>query len=138
MIIKGLQTYLETVGGITELVADRIYPHHLPRDVSTYPVLTHQVISLNHLHVLGGAAGQVTARVQLDCWSRSLSDMEILTEAVRQSLDGFSGTMGTISVFFCMILLEHDQHESPKDSSQKWLYRRVIDVGIKYAETIPA
>lgn len=137
MIVKAFQTYLETVAGITSLVTTRIYPHHLPRGVSTYPVLTHQLISADHNHVLGGAGGQNIVRIQVDCWGKTLSDVETLAEAVRQ-IDGYSGTMGAVSVFFTMILSEHDQHESPKNASEQWLYRRVIDVQVKYAESIPA
>ena len=137
MIVKAFQTYLETVAGITALVSTRIYPRHLPRDTTTYPVLTHQLISNIHGHVLGGAAGITTATVQVDCWGLKLSDVETLAEAVRVALQGFMGSMGSVSVHFVSIENEHDQHEAPKDASETWLYRRVIDVQVKYAESVP-
>ena len=137
MIVKAFQTYLESKTAVTNLVGTRIYPRHLPRDNTTYPVLTHQLISNNHLHVIGSAAGQSTARVQVDCWGLKLADVETLAEAVRGILQGYSGKMGTVDVGFVMLVNDMDMHESPKDASEQWLYRRVMDFTVKYGESVP-
>ena len=138
MIVKALQTYLEAQSGVTNIVSTRIYPHHLPPNNTTYPVLTHQMISNNHDHNLDGAAGNTVARVQIDCWGLKLSDVETLAEAVRNVLQGYSGAMGTVDVGFVQLLNELDLSESPKDASSVYLYRRMQEYSIKHAETIPS
>lgn len=133
-----LYTYLASVSAITDLVDDRIYPHHLPQGVATYPVLTFQTISRTHDHTLTAAAGMCQARVQVDCWCKgSLQTAMSLAEAVRQAMHGFIGDMEGTNVAFVQLDSDRDMHESPEDGSDTWLYRRTQDWLIKYTETVP-
>jgi|GEM_PF-1860067 len=135
---SSLNDYLFSVTAITDLVGDRIYPHHLPQGQNTFPVLTFQRISTSHDHTLTEAAGMCYARVQIDCWSKgSLNTALELAEAVRQALHGFRGDMEGTSVAFITLLNDGDMHEAPTDASDTWLYRRTQDWRIKYAETVP-
>lgn len=130
-IVKGLQTFLEAQSTITSVVGTRIYPQHLPRN-SSYPCLTHQLVSRTYGHHLSGVTGLSTARVQVDCWGEKLSDVETLAEAVRVALDGYFGTIGDVTVAFVQLDNEQDLSEAPQDESEQWLYRRTQDYLIKH------
>ena len=138
LIVKELQTHLEAQSGITNLVGTRIYSHHLRRDTATYPLITHQLVGNDHEHMLSGAAGIASARFQIDCWGLKMSDVEALAEQVRLAMQGYQGTMGSTCVKFTLFLNEFDLSESPKDASEQWLYRRVLEFQVKYAESIPS
>lgn len=132
-----LFSYLNTITGITDLVGDRIYPHHIPQEQSEFPLLTFQRISTTHDHVLTGAAGMAQARFQFDCWGLTPDDVSELAEACRQALQGFIGTMEGTEVFFIKLDNDFSMDEAPEDGSDQWLYRRVMDFFIKYRESIP-
>lgn len=131
-MLSNLYSYLSGRTGITALVSSRIYPHHLPQSVSTFPVLTFQQISNNHLHHLDSAAGVTVARVQVDCWGNTLSSVESLGEAVRAALQGYMGVMGTTVIHFVQLDSEQDLHELGLEGSDEWIYRRSQDYLIKY------
>ena len=63
----------------------------LPRIVITQ-------VSGDHEHHLTGASGFVQGRIQIDCHAVYPYLADNLSEAVRQSLDGFNGLMGSTPV----------------------------------------
>ena len=133
-----LNDYLFSVTAITDIVGDRIYPHHLPQGQTTFPVLTFQRISTVHDHTLTEAAGMCQARIQFDCWSKgSVETAFQLAEAVRQALHGYRGNMEGTSVAFVQLAMEKDMHEAPSDGSDTWKYRRIQDWLFKFHETVP-
>jgi len=136
MIEQSLYQYLSGIEAITNIVGTSIYHHHLPQSAE-FPVLTFQLISSRHEHDLLGAAGIVTARYQVDCWSYSLSEAATMAEAVRQALQGFSGDMEDTEILFIVLDDQNNLDEAPKDGSDNWLYRREQDYLIKYRESIP-
>ncbi|WP_339684233.1 tail completion protein gp17 [Gimesia maris] len=138
MIEKALYQYLSDQTSITDITGTRIYPHHLPQSVTSYPVLTITLVSNSHGHHLTSASGETTARVQLDSWSESLSDAVSLAEAVRGELQGFSGTMDTVTIHFIQLDNEQNLSEPPIDASDDWMYRKSQDFLVKYSETIPS
>ena len=121
---------------ITNIVGNRVFPHHLPQSNLTLPVLTYQLISNTHDYTLENAYGVARARVQVDCWGDTLATVESLAEAVRQTIQGAHGMMGSTYVHFIQLDDEQDMHELIEDSD-KWLYRRTQDYLIKYCESVP-
>lgn len=131
-IVKAIQTHLEAQSSITTLVSTRIYPLHLPRN-STYPAITHNVISNRHYHYLGGVANLATVRIQIDCWGESMSSVEAVSEAVKTALDAYIGNMGDVAIAFVRFDSERNMSEAPKDESEQWLYRVSQDYFVKHA-----
>ena len=129
---ESLYTYLSAQSAITDLVGTHIYPHWIPQDQSTWPLITITKIGESHTHHLGGAGTFATARYQIDCWGLTLASVDAVHEAVRQSLQGMSGTMGTDTVHFVVCDSVRELHEQPKDASDQRKYRISSDYLIKY------
>ncbi|MEZ5951184.1 MAG: DUF3168 domain-containing protein [Planctomycetaceae bacterium] len=122
MIEGSLYTFLSTIGEVTDIVGDRIFPQHA--DEPVYPCLIYSLVTQSHDHIVTGSAGTARARVQFDCWSYSLADCSIAIEAIRQHLQGFQGLLGTIEVVGSHLNNELDLSEKPTDGSNRWLYRK--------------
>ena len=135
MIEGSLYTFLSTIGEVTDIVGDRIFPQHA--DEPVYPCLIYSLVTQSHDHIVTGSAGTARARVQLDCWSYSLADCSIAIEAIRQHLQGFQGLLGTIEVVGSHLNNELDLSEKPTDGSNRWLYRKTGDYTIRYRVPIP-
>jgi len=76
--------------------ASRIYPQKLPQD-PTYPALTFQRVSGARVGNLAGAAGRAKPRITFSCWAQTYVAAQALAAEVRASLNGFKGTLTTIS-----------------------------------------
>lgn len=93
----GLAQYLLGIGGLRDIVADRIYPAgKVPGDV-TGPRVTYQRISTERPLTLGGTCGLVRATVQLDCHGGEADAhpyglAKSVAEALRIGLNNFEGT----------------------------------------------
>jgi len=136
-MLSDLYAYLTSKAAITAIVGARLYPHHLPQSVTVFPVLTFQQISNSHSHHLDSATGVAVARVQVDSWGISLASVESLGEAVRASLQGFTGNMEGSVIHFIQLESEQDLHELGLGGSDDWIFRRSQDYLIKYAESVP-
>jgi hypothetical protein len=133
-----LRTYLLTKTGVTNLVTTTgVYVGRIPR-AARYPVIGISRVSGGHEHVLSGAAGYATPRIQLDVWSTSMVTTLAVAEAVRQVMQGFKGTMGSTTVSSVVLENEIDLTEEPDDGSDLGIEHRVLDYFIRYTESIPS
>jgi hypothetical protein len=104
---QGLVAHLQSDAGVSALVETRIYPLVVPQD-ATLPALAYQRISGPRDHAHDGPTGLARARVQLTYVASTYAAAKELAEAARAALDGFSGTMGTVSVDSCSLDNEVD------------------------------
>ena len=104
---EGLYAHLAADSGVAALVSTRIYPLVVPQDVDL-PAIAYQRISGPRDHVHEGASGLVVARMQVTCHAWSYSGAKALAEAVRAATDGFSGTMGEVSVDAALLVNDRD------------------------------
>lgn len=79
----------------------------------TLPRIVIHQINGNHEHHMTAATGVVNGRVQIDCHATSPVGSLALAEAVRQSLDGFQGSMGSTFVMTCHLDDERPQYTPP-------------------------
>lgn len=129
MLEQGLVTLLTETIGVTELVADRIYPVQGPPDDPTYPFITYLVAAGNSDYALDGTEARMK-RIQFDSWSlSSLTNLQILT-ALRNVLTGFVGTLpdGTI-VLFAARLNEMSDFDNDTKS-----YRSICEYEFQFVE----
>ena len=120
-------------------------------DADVYPVgslpkatrkryVTYQRISAQHHRHLNGGSGVVSQRWQIDCWAQTMTDVELMGDAIRVSLDnrttaiGSGGDVTEIDAAF----LEDDSEEftAPTDSSQIGHARVRMDFMIWHPETV--
>ncbi len=108
----------------------RIYPLRLPQGY-TLPAVSFQRVSTNRDHVIDdGPIGWAWARFQFDLWSETYTDVRDLSNAVRQALDGYNGTLGTITVPGIFIESERDLFDETTE-----FYRVTQDYLVPYSET---
>ena len=114
-----------TVAAITGYVNDRIYP--LLRDEgAALPAVVYTIVSLDPQGNLDGIDGsQRQYRVQIDCWSRTYDEMDLLALAVRDRMNTAATNFKTVfqpgSGF--------DEYES-----ETKLYRRSADYSCWFKE----
>ena len=116
--------------GLSALVINRIYPNHVPQNV-TLPAVSYHRVSAVRPSAMGADSGVVRARFQVDVWASSFADASgarPVAEQVRLALQRWSTTSGTIvqETFF---LNERDLYEDRRD-----LHHAALDFEINYEE----
>jgi hypothetical protein len=129
LLEQGLVTLLTGAPGVTELVADRIYPVQGPPDNPTYPFITYLVAAGNSDYALDGTEARMK-RIQFDSWSlSSLTNLQILT-ALRNVLTGFVGTLpdGTRVLFAARV---NEMSDFDNDTKS---YRSICEYEFQFVE----
>jgi len=136
MIRSSLRSHLATH---VASVGSRIYPVVLPEGHdNNLTAITYSRVTGGHDHNLKQATGSAIPTFEIDCWSKSYEAADQLAEAVRQQMQGFSGTMGATSVKSVILDDEQDAYEAPQDGSDNGLYRITLRYRIRYTESVPA
>lgn len=110
-IRQALLTYLQSHPDVTTLVGNRIYILSAPKNPGD-PYIVYSRISATRSHAKAGPSGITESRIQFSIWSKWFSDAWSVAEALRQVLDGFSGTMHGVKVHSIRIDGEVDFYES--------------------------
>lgn len=115
-----------TVKGIC---SSRVYPVLLPQR-PVFPAITYQRISGASDMALTGATGLSHPRFQVDIWSATYAATQALADAVREALNNYSGTVGSVAIGSVVLQSERDQYESEPVA----LYRVIMDFNIWHKE----
>lgn len=92
MLETGLVALLNSSAAVTAINGGRIYPLLIPAN-SALPCVTYQLISTVPEYCNDGPTGFTKSRIQVDTWANDYLDAKNLANAVRQTLDGYSGTL---------------------------------------------
>lgn len=134
MIESGLYQLIIANTGFSAIAGNRLYPLVLPDSLvqsdATQPAATYQTISSVPVYSNDGPTGCVTARIQFDCFAAAYSGAKSVSDAIRQTLDGYTGTLpdGT-PVLNCWIDNVTDSY-----SQDTRLYRTSTDYRVIYAQ----
>ncbi len=128
MIEKGLVSFILDQSDITAHISNRIYPVMLPQGYNL-PALSYQRISGDRLQGLTGPVNKGHPRIRIYCFAHTYSKVKQLAEDVRQSLDGYSGTMGSVQVGNVTIEGERDDFEETTE-----IYRVIQEYLISHTE----
>jgi len=103
------------------------------------PAVTIHVISADHEHHMLAAAGKVQGRIQVDCHASTPLAAEALAEEVRQSIDGFRGTIGSTFVSTCHLDSERTTETPPIEGNNEsgGVYTVQQDYLIGYSVSVP-
>ena len=107
---------LKNDSGVKALVNERVYPLVAPQNVLK-PYITYRVINGLKIQCLGGQIFQGDYRMQLDCYSKTYSNVKAISQAVKSCLIGFMDSHN-INIM--------DDYE---DETQ--LFKQIIDFKIK-------
>lgn len=131
VIEEAIFDHLTGDAGVAALVGTRIYPTVIPQDAAL-PACAYQRISGPRDLAHDGPTGQALARIQFTCTATSYGAVKGLANAIREALDGFSGTMGSPSgavVHVAMVDNEIDGY-----NQQTGLQTVRLDVIFRYIE----
>ena len=134
---KAIYSILSTTGAVTQLVGDRIYPVQIDQ-VAGLPAITYQQISGPREHNVDGPIGWVQARYQINCWTEGDSGayLEVcdLATAVREAIDGYSGTSASLVIDHIFVEDEGDMPNLSAENSELNMYGKRIDAQIVFKE----
>ena len=136
---EALISKLNANAALTALVGSSIYIAALPQthDLGAQgPALTYVVPAKPRGHVLVGADGTATARIQLDAWSYSEAACKAILEAIRTNIDGDSLSNvwgdGSVIIMSCIQQDDIDLDEAPEAGTDQVLYHSVSEYSVKY------
>jgi hypothetical protein len=128
-IEEALYTKLSGTAAISTLVAARIYPAPLAQEIAN-PCISYQRIDTPREYSHGGYSSLAVPRFQVDCLADTYEGAYALANAVRQAVQGSSGTWGSVSIYACFVVDERDSfEENPRT------FRRSLDLQIHHEES---
>ena len=128
--------FLKSKTAIKNIVGRKIYAGQAPSSASL-PYITIARISEPPHHHMTAAAGIASPTFQVDSWGRNLKQVSVLSEAIRNAIDGFRGLMGTTDVRVARIISTSDDEEDQKNGSQQPALRTRQDILIWYFRSVP-
>ena len=97
---EGIIAYLQGVAGITALVSTRVYGDRIPQ-AATLPCIVVQRIDTPRILTMqsSGATGDlIHPRFQLDAWATTHASAKAITDAIRATLHGKTGSAGGVTL----------------------------------------
>jgi hypothetical protein len=131
-----LYDYLIAHAGIGTAVGDRIW-QDVAKPGETKPFIVFTRVSENHDHTMAGPSSMAFQRIQIDCYATTAAARETVSEAVRNALDGYSGTLGTVNVREIWLDSQRDSYDEPISGNAAPLYRTGMDFMIAHVQSVP-
>jgi hypothetical protein len=131
-----IRTHLLTKSAVTDLVGTRIYPAVFPEGV-TFPAVRYTMVSQFRESVVSGNSGIVEAGVQVDTYAATHIQSNQIGEAIRDALQNFSGSAGTVHVWSVTVTGGSELYETPLDADDEGLYRVINDYQFMFEESVP-
>ncbi|MBX9877632.1 MAG: DUF3168 domain-containing protein [Candidatus Obscuribacterales bacterium] len=117
-------------GQVRSIASDRIYPIQWEQNLQP-PAVVYQIISKESNQSHDGPDGLATSHVQFNCIAKDYDTTVALKEAVRLSLQGYTGTLEGTEIQSC----ECENDFDDDFSSDAELYRRILILAISHDET---
>lgn len=133
MIRSSLRQYLVD----SDIVGTRAFPVVLPQSADL-PAITYARTTGAYDHNLKGSSGVAIPTFELDCWAPTYEQADQIAEAVRQKMQGFSGTMGSVTVTSVILDDESDHFEPAQDASDRAVFRITLRYRVQHRVSVPA
>ncbi len=131
-----LCSYLEADAGVAALVGTRIYPL-IPKG-ATLPYVIYSRSSVKRYPVSSGSTGLVTTVVRLVSFADHYGAAVEVAEALRDALDGKTGTVGDQSFEPCQLVAESDNIDPVEFAQNSAPYFVAQEYQITHRETVPS
>jgi hypothetical protein len=125
LIEQHLAPLLLADSAIAALVGDRIFPVVVRQDTAL-PALTYARLGSERTYVLAGAAHWTTVQIGVTAWAPEYAQARALADAVRQALDGYTGTTG---IEVASVQDGADEYESTLD-----VFGCTLNVTVQFSE----
>lgn len=137
MFLPDLYTYLTSRTELTSLIGTKIFPG-LATTATALPYLTYEINAYDGTWSLGGPSKFSEHVIQFDALGNTESIIDSISDALRNILDGYQGTMGDEDVRYIRFLTEIDSSSVESESaSQVKIHRRTIDYVFVRAQQLP-
>ena len=137
-ILAAFYSFATTNTAINAEVGTRVYPIKAPTSAIGKKYITYQEIINPSVYHMEAASKLAKPTLQIDCWAPSALQADAISEAVRDSLDGFRGVFGSVDIRNIFFDTQRKDFEYFNDSSQKGSYRNLIEVTIWYFRSVPS
>lgn len=127
-----IDTRLNAVTALTDLVGTRIYRKQRPRG-SALPCVVYYRITSSVVNHAAGVTATRHARVQVDSQADLESEARTLADAVATALSGWSDPGGTPSISMCHQMSDADLSEEPDHGTDVPRYRISQDYELWYS-----
>ena len=102
------------------------------------PAIRYEVVNYTPWTLLNAPMTDGQTRLQIDCYDKTSSIIAAtVAEAVRKSLHGFSGTLGSVRVYDCIMDNRYDRFAPPPPGGKHWRKRRTMDFLISHKDPTP-
>lgn len=126
---------LSNASAVTDIVVASIFPIFVPQPAKdNLPAITYQQISGLRNHVMSGPTGLVSARFQINCWSKTYKGLREFANAVRITLDGYTGTVLGTWVQSITLLDEGDMPSIKAENEQLSSFGKRLDFEFSFNE----
>lgn len=133
---ESLFTYLQSKSSVTDLVGVKVYPVLVdPR--KSLPWIGYELTSADPYMSMAGESGYVKSRITITSWAASKSAARALSEALRNVLNGFRGTMGSMTRVSCTYRNEIDVIYEAEDNAANRVYGVQADLVMGHAQAVP-
>lgn len=132
-IETALYALLTGDGTLTSLVSARIFPVLVPQG-TTMPAVTYAQVSGGRVHATDGPAGLVNSRWQFNCWGVSNASARAVSDALRQAIDGYSGTTGGVTIQAIQTEMEVNIEANPAGINRARRYGKALDFNVWFEE----
>lgn len=122
--IHDIITLNSTVAAITT----RCYPVTLPQS-PMLPLVLYTKVTGERDHHLKGASGMAYPRFQVEAWANTYAGAKTLASAIRNALDDYHGTVGTVDIRSILIQSERDTYEDAVEC-----HRVIMDFMVRHIE----
>lgn len=107
---------------ITDVVGDRISSVWAEQDLQV-PYIVVTTLAKERFHHMGGPSGLVEARIDVDIVAKTRRDCDLLADAVRKCLDGYTGEVcigeqESLFIQQCHLDGEEDDEERLDDAAE--------------------
>ena len=131
MINEDLFTKLTGDGGVSALVASRIYPHKT-RFKPTYPHITYEVLSDENQYSFSGTLGFKEASIVYQCVAETYRESRLIADAVETSLAAFRGELTTHYCHGLLVEGVRDSKIQTTDDADSFYYAVNVLISVHY------
>lgn len=118
---------------VIALVATRVRPDTIDPN-ETLPAIRYELVTSDPWGNLNGPAKEAKTRIQIDCYGSTRLQSSTVAAAVRSDLDGFTGTLGSLYIFDCVLDNKYDSVDPPPTGGKQWRKRRTLDFVVTHTE----
>lgn len=135
--LSDLYEYVKTSSNVTALVSTKIYPGLAPTSTAL-PYITYEISSRTPTRHMTGVSAFTEHSVQFDALANTEGEVNMISDALRNILDGFQATMGQTDIRYVRFENEVDNTSIESQAgNQAKIHRRTLDYVFGYVEAIP-